>query len=232
MTNPRKTIATAVGVFFILILLAPLPAITVYIDLTLLQNDVGETSLTEFVQEIMLLLSSSIFFYGAWRHPDKRGFLLLASGLFLSMFIRELDYLFDRITHGFWVYPASLTALTCILVARFFCRGTTLQPLARFINTRPYLFILIGLITLLAFSRTFGSSSLLWSHVFPQEVAPGFKAAIQEGPELYGYGLILFGSFLMFLGGYETRKQIAPSSQKMEDDAVSTLTLSPADGAC
>src|SRR5690625_7852199 len=100
-----------------------------------------------------------------------------------------------------------------MLVALFYCRCTTLQPLARFINTLPYLFILIGLITLLAFSRTFGSSSLLWSHVFPQEVAPGFKAAIQEGPELYGYGIILFGSFLMFLGGYVKSNQIAPSSQ-------------------
>ena len=202
MTSPAKKILVAVAAFFILVLLALLPALTVYIDLKILQNGVGEVSLTEFCQESMLLISSLLFFYGAVRHPDKRGFLLLAGGFFLSMFIREWDYLFDKIQHGFWVYPASLTALSCILAAIFACRGTTLRPLAGFINSRPYTFILIGLTALLVLSRTFGSGNLLWSNILPPEYSGSLKTAIQEGLELYGYGLILYGSSLMFCARY------------------------------
>lgn len=202
MTSPAKKILVAVAAFFILVLLALLPALTVYIDLKILQNGVGEVSLTEFCQESMLLISSLLFFYGAVRHPDKRGFLLLAGGFFLSMFIREWDYLFDKIQHGFWVYPASLTALSCILAAIFACRGTTLRPLTGFINSRPYIFILIGLTALLVLSRTFGSGNLLWSKILPPEFSGSLKTAIQEGLELYGYGLILFGSSLLGFSRY------------------------------
>jgi len=206
MNNPVKQLTRAAASAAVLVLLAVLPAISVYIDLKILDNGIGEISVTEISQESMLLASAIMFFVGARRTPASRGFLLLAAGFFSCLFIRETDWFLDNIWHGFWVYPASLMALGCMLAARFACAGSTLQPLADFTGSRPYLFILFGLITLLILSRTFGSGNLLWNHLLPEDYAFGFKTAIQEGLELYSYSLIFYGSCLFAASGFNSQK--------------------------
>lgn len=195
MTQPVTRIAMAVGEFLALALLSLVPPLFLAIDIVILGDDVSETSLTEISQEALLLTSSLLFALGAWKHQTQRGFFILAAGLFGCMFVRELDGLLDNVSKGFWLWPALLVAAASIGSAAIFWRDTVLGPLAAFIDTKPYLHILFGLIVVLVFSRIFGSGALILEHV------PGYsqllKTAIQEGLELFGYIFIAYGSSLL-----------------------------------
>jgi hypothetical protein len=67
--------------------------------------------------------------------------------------------------------------------------------MADFIGSRPYFYIQFGLVTLLIFSRTFGSSRLLWNTILDPKAAFELKSALQEGLELFGYVFITHGAF-------------------------------------
>lgn len=190
-----KKMTQAVIEFFILIFLALLPVISIYLDVVVLGNDVGEISVTELTQESLLLLAATIFLYGAWKKPVIRGFLILVASFFSCLFIREMDAFLDNIWHGFWFWPALLMALVSIYYARFVAKNTTQKPLTDFINTKPYFLILIGLIVLLVLSRTFGSGNLLW-HAILEENSSRAKTVVQEGLELMGYAFIFYGSLV------------------------------------
>lgn len=198
MQTSLRKITLAVVEFFILIILAILPMISVYIDVVFLGNGVGEISVTEFTQEALLLFAVIIFWYGAWKKPSSRSFLVLVAGFLSSMFIREMDAFLDEVWHGFWFWPALLMALASIGYARFVSKKTSLKPLLDFINTKPYFLILIGLVVILILSRTFGSGSLLWHDLLPEGNSSLVKTVVQEGLELLGYAFIFYGS-LVFL---------------------------------
>jgi len=127
----------------------------IYIDVVIIGNSVKEISVTEITQELLILVASLITWYGAWKHPNRRGLLVLMAGFFSCMLIRELDAFFDYVWHGFWFWPAILTALASIAYVAAFCRNTVIEPLSSFVATRSYFFILVGVIFLLLFSRTF-----------------------------------------------------------------------------
>ena len=194
MQSPFQKIAYAVGEFFILTFLALLPVLSVYTDVVILGNNVGEISVTEITQETLLLFTAIIFWYGAWKKPNIRGFLVLVAGFFSCLFIREMDAFLDEIWHGFWFWPALIMAMVSIGYARFAAKNTNLKPLIDFINTKPYFLILIGLIILLMLSRTFGSGNLLWHDLLPEGNSSLVKTVVQEGLELLGYGFIFYGA--------------------------------------
>lgn len=204
MVKDSTRIAYAIGETLLLTILALLPAILVYIDVVIIDQYVSESSVTEITQEALLLITTLIFWYGAWRHPQRRGFLVLVAGFFSCAMIRELDGFLDAIWHGFWVWPVSITALLSIGYVITCCRDTVIKPAANFINTRAYFFILFGLITLLVFSKTFGSGALIWKPLMGNAYTASFKSALQEGLELLGYLFISYGS-MVFL--FETLKQ-------------------------
>lgn len=187
-------IASAVAEFFLLALLALVPFIAVYLDIVVIGHRIGEVSVTEIAQEALLLLTVLVFLYSAWRQPASRGFLVLVAGFFAAAFIRELDGFLDEVWHGFWVWPAMLVSLTSISYAAIRCRDTVFQPMADFIDTKPYYFIVMGLIVLLVFSRTFGSGNMLWNDLLGS-YAFKFKTVVQEGLELFGYLFIAYGAY-------------------------------------
>jgi len=189
-----RLIQAALEFLFLAIPLTIVPFL-VFIDVSVLKNGVGEISVTEFTQETLLATSAAIFFYRAWRKPEMRGFLILVAGFFTCMLIRELDVFFDYIWHGFWFWPAILTAGACIAGALFPWRNSVIRPMADFIETNAYMHILIGLLTVLVFSRIFGSGNLLWKDILGAGYSSNFRSAIQEGIELYGYVFIAYGSF-------------------------------------
>lgn len=209
MQSPFKKIATAVAEFFVLLFMALLPVVTVYTDVVVLGGTLTEISVTEILQETLLLLSAVFFCYGVWKKPAARGFLVLVAGFYGCMFIRETDELLDYIWHGFWVWPALLLAFGSIAYARFCVKGTTLQPMLSFINTKPYVFILIGLIILLVFSRTFGSGNLLWDDALPHGDSSLVKTVVQEGVELLGYTFVFYGSLI-----FQWRKHVSFITEK------------------
>ena len=195
--NSKARIARGFGEFFLLALLSLVAPLCVYIDIVALGHEVSPDSeiwLTENTQEILILLAALSMAYAAWRRPGERGFLVLVAGFFGCMLIRELDVVLDAVWHGFWFWPALLLAAGAIGYAATLGRGTVLEPMADFFDTRAWSYILFGLVVVLVFSRVFGSGSLLWSHVMSSDYEQVFKEALQEGLELFGYVFIAYGS--------------------------------------
>ena len=117
-------------------------------------------------------------------------------GFFATMLIRESDALFDKISHGFWVYPATIVAIYSMVYAKK-CVGTVKKPMLTYVDSKNFIFINIGLIIVLIFSRLFGSGSL-WRNIMGADYSILYKSVIQEGIELLGYTLVLYGSFLVW----------------------------------
>lgn len=187
----------AIAEFFLLAVLALVSPLTVYLDVLVFKDGLYESSLTELIQEILLLLSTLVFWRTAWKMPQWRGMSILVAGFMTCMLIRELDEPLDNIMNGFWFYPAFLAAVAAIYLA---IRNleTLLSPMSEFINTRAYVFILVGMVILLAFSRVFGSGTLLWTDILGSEYDFLFKSVLQEGLELLGYAFIFYGSFAFY----------------------------------
>ncbi|MFN3409992.1 MAG: hypothetical protein ACK45B_13415 [Limisphaerales bacterium] len=157
-----------------------------------MRDSVGEASLTEISQAVLLLGATALCWLRAWQQPAARGFALLVGGFFACMLIRELDGWLDGVWHGFWLWPALLTAGASIAGAAFRCRDSIWPPMAAFIGTRSFYHISFGLLTLLVFSRIFGSGKL-WAELMGTDYGRLFKAALQEGLELYGYVFLFYG---------------------------------------
>lgn len=162
------------------------------LDLSLSADPLSETALTELTQESLLAASALCFAWLARQHPQQRGFFILVAGFFATMLIRELDALFDMIRHGFWVYPATLTAVSAIWAAIRF-KGTTLETFASFLKTPQANTIIYGLVITLVFSRLFGMGHL-WHGVMGSDYLYIVKSVVEEGTELLGYGFIFCGS--------------------------------------
>lgn len=145
-----------------------------------------------------MLASAAMFWYVAWRRPDSRGFLVLVAGFFTTMLIREMDAWLDAIAKGFWVYPAAAVVFGTIVYA-LKNRPTLFKPMARHLDTKPFILITIGLVIVIVFSRMFGSGSL-WLVVMGEAFNPVYKTVIQEGCELMGYAIITYGTVLNTFG--------------------------------
>lgn len=193
MRSEIATIAKAAAQFIALALFMLLAPAAVYVDTVLIGDSMREASITEYFQEALLLLSAVSFFVLAYYNRSVRGFAILVGGFFATMLIRELDGLLDEIVHGFWVYPAIAWAGFVLFLAVRFREGL-LPAMADATRSHAFVFIIIGLATVLAFSRVFGTGSL-WSAVLNNPAAASLvKNTVQEGLELLGYLLILRGT--------------------------------------
>jgi len=168
----------------------------VYTDSIIIGNGVSEYSITEVMQDALILLSMILFWNEAWRCSQSRGFLMLVGGFFACMFIRELDFLFDMVHHGFWLYPALLTALVCMAYTMT-CRKTVLGPMAAYADTKSGVYVYVGLLIVVLFSRIFGSGRLIWIDIMGSDYKGEYKTIIQEGLELFGYVFVFYGSCLL-----------------------------------
>lgn len=159
-------------------------------DAPLFLQHQGEHTLTELAQAGLLALSVWLI-ATSLRAGATRAYQLLLGGLLACMLIRENDALFDRIAHGFWVYPAIAVALAALIVCRrdLRCAFEGLQHHAR---SRGFVYLLIGMLMVVGFSRLFGTGKL-WRAVMQSRYDPAYKNVIQEGLELFGYALVAMG---------------------------------------
>lgn len=176
-----------------------LSAIVAYIaklDLCILHNEMGETSLTELAQLALLVFTTTCFLSTVPRHPENRGFTILATGLFACMTFREMDGFFDPISTSFWTIPVALVLLACAtLVSPAPVRTTILPGAAAFLRARSSDLMLFGLLIVLVFSRLYTSGHLIWNKL----LGPGqhcVQTYFQEGLELFGYLFIATSAFL------------------------------------
>lgn len=117
---------------------------------------------------------------------------ILVGGFFLAMLIRELDALFDLITHGSWVWFALATTIAALIAPLRHARQT-LSQLAQYTRTPYYGMMISGLLAILVFSRLFGMHGL-WYAVLDENYARVVKNTVEEGSESFGYMLCLTAS--------------------------------------
>ena len=212
-----RRIGRGIGEFVLLILLSLIAPLLIYIDTISLNHGVSEESITEFSQELLLLLSSFLLAYGAWKYPGSRGFFVLVAGFLAAMLIRELDRYFDLVWHGFWIVPAITYSLASIFYVSVYCRSTVLKVAAKFANSKSYCFIVFGLVVILAFSRVFGSGSLLWKEILGESYNLTVKGSLQEGLELFGYVYLTYGSYLLLRLGRRWHRETSTCSTPLPE---------------
>ena len=66
-----------------------------------------------------------------------------------------------------------------------------------YLDSKSWIYVTIGLLTVLVLSRLFGSGWLIWNAVMGEGYRAECKAIIQEGLELFGYIFIFYGSWLL-----------------------------------
>lgn len=200
MRSGQSNIATIRSVileFFCLSLLVGIIPVIIVFDTAIAGTGVSEISGTEFAQEILIVLSALLVGKAAQKWPDYHLVLVLFAAFLLCILIREMDFLLDRVYHGFWVVPASITAILSILYA-IRNRGNLLSSMAGISQTRFFTYTSIGLIILLVFSRIFGTGRI-WEEIMGENYQNYYKTVIQEGLELLGYAIIFFGATILFI---------------------------------
>ncbi|WP_421181670.1 hypothetical protein [Aeromonas enteropelogenes] len=200
LTGPLSILLRATCDVLFLLVLTLVPAVTVVLDLHWLHNGVGEDSITELLQEGVLLSIVIGLYWKGRAIPAVRAFLWLLAGFFGCLLIRELDVYFDRVWHGFWLYPALLLASLTLVHTWRHGRDTLLSGGVQFVRHRSALFALFGLLLVAVFSRVFGSGSLIWNDLLGMDSGFDFKTALQEGIELLGYNYVAYG--ILTQGGY------------------------------
>lgn len=169
----------------------------IWLDIAVFHTQILEISFTEVTQEIMLFICALLF----WMAPgseQQKGFRILAGGFFACLLMRELDGLFDPISHSAWCWPFSLIALICIGIAfNPANRSNTLVALAAFTRTPAFGALSTGF-GILVFSRVFGMGNL-WHLILEDGYARLAKTTTEEGIELLTYAMWLAGTIEYYL---------------------------------
>ena len=154
-------------------------------------HGIPEISLTETLQSIALAFIITCFYKATKAQNIKAGSILVL-GFFSVLLVREFDFWFDKIAHGFWFYPAML--ITFLALFTFFKRGkNSFKEFVTLLTLPGMNRVIIGVVLLVIFSRIFGTGSF-WRDVVSND-AFLVKTIIQEGLELLCYCLVSIGSF-------------------------------------
>ncbi|KEY41353.1 hypothetical protein [Pantoea agglomerans] len=222
MRNDLTIIGREMTVFILAALFLALMILPIYIDVAWMNDALHETSFTETTQEIMLAVIAALFFIAAQRRPAQRGALTLVAGFYSCMLIRELDFVFDAIQHGSWIWFALAVTAGCLAVA-LRTPKKTLHALARLLQHRSWPVMASGFLVVLVFSRLFGIHAL-WQHLMLGDYNRVVKNMAEEGTELLGYGLCWLAS-VRYL--WQTRPAAVAVSVHATESAPARHATSP-----
>jgi hypothetical protein len=195
--SPARRIQREGETFVRLTLLSLVVPFTVITDLVILGNRLGEWSVTEWAQALVLLVTTILCGDAARQEPSARGGYTLMAGFFACAFVREMDLVLDKLFfHGSWRLFAGI-AMAAVLALAWRYRETILPGLATFLDRRAYPFFMIGLLIVIVLSRSLGSGRMLWNILGCDDTHRLFKTIIQESLESFGYLLITYGAFLL-----------------------------------
>lgn len=192
------------GAFLLLGFFNLIAPIILYVDMVVIKQEISETSVTELLQESFLLLSLVFWLVIYFKNKDIRPFSALVAAFYGVLFIREIDMFLDAIVHGFWKYPAVIVAILGISIA-IKSWNITKKALYFFLESPSGIFTAFGVLLVLFFSRLFGSSKI-WEPIMGENYTYSYKAAIQEGVELYGYSMIFIGSLMALFNLFKKTK--------------------------
>lgn len=195
MNENIKTILNGVAEFILAALIAAGVVGCIFLDITVHKNIV-ENSFVEYGQELLLLLTTAIF--GSMAIKKRSGGLWLVTGFFGCALLREFDAFFDMIVHGAWKYFALVVIAFVFFKAWRLGKENTIATLAAFMKTRAFIFIFIGLLIVLVYSRLFGMGEL-WKAIMGIDFNRTVKNVVEEGSELWGYALVFWGTVKYWL---------------------------------
>lgn len=188
--SPSATFQRVILNALIVVALSILVNLCLRIDFTLLHHGLGETSVTEISQSVMLAITSLAFFFLAGNNRSLRHAAVLFGGFFTVLFIRESDVWFDLIYHGAWAVPAVFVAIAASYYAYSGGRST-LQQMADIFNSRYMPMLVTAVVVLLVFSRLYGMGSF-WHSVMEEHYLRDVKNLSEEAIESLCYSLIAF----------------------------------------
>lgn len=202
----RQDLKFAVYMMLLRVLMISFALSMIWLDLDVFHTQILEISFTEITQELMLFACAMLFW---WLPSDagRAGFKTLAGGFFACLLMRELDGLFDPISHSAWCWPFMAIALACVSIAtNARNRQATLVDVAAFTHTRAFGALITGFGVLL-FSRVFGMGSL-WHLILADGYARLAKTTVEEGLELLAYSLWLAASIEYFIAICASRASV------------------------
>lgn len=179
----------------LLVLLAALAILAIYLDVSWLNNGIKENSLTEISQEVILAIIVGLYLWQA-KNPSRRSAMTLIAAFFLCMLIREMDFLFDLLHHGAWVWFA-LVAAAIAIGYNANKASATMAQMVTFMRHPAYGMMLSGLLCVLIFSRLFGMNHL-WHNIMLEGYNRIVKDMVEEGVELFGY-VLCFASTIWYV---------------------------------
>lgn len=194
--NYRKDILRLLSGFVPAAVICTIPAFLIWIDTAIFGLDCNELGIVEIAQTLVLLSIVVLCSILIMLAKSLRGGMILVTGFFSTLLIREQDALFDYIVHGFWVIPA----LTVTAVALFFAwrhRLTIRDGIMEVRNNHHFSALALGLFLLLGFSRVFGNK-VIWKTICTAEYHPA-KHAAEEGTELMAYAILLYWAISFFI---------------------------------
>ncbi|MBL4831988.1 MAG: hypothetical protein JKY55_19170 [Aliivibrio sp.] len=161
------------------------------VDYIFLGNNVGEASVIEITQLLMLIITT-VSFYRLISVASLKSASILVFGFFTVLIIRESDGFFDQISHGFWVYPALI--VTFISVTSAVYNGRVMNSLTQLLRIPSMQVLVCSTVLLIVFSRLYGMSDF-WKIVMGDFYIRDVKNISEETIELLFYCLIAFNAF-------------------------------------
>jgi len=185
----RAAFESAIGFFLCMGVITLL-----FYEVVVMESTCGERSSVEMMQFLLLLSSSLMFLNLSVSRADILGGMFLIGAFILCMAIRELDWITDRIPYLSWAHLVTLVLILAMWIA-VRNKETVVHGLAVFAESRASVWMIIGLLCVLVFSRLFGSKHI-WYNLFEDERVRIIKNVVEEGLELFGYTLMTTAAIL------------------------------------
>ncbi|WP_412465593.1 hypothetical protein [Pedobacter sp. KLB.chiD] len=180
-------------------------------------NKFSEDSAVEYVQSLLLLISSIIFLYISLKYKSIFPLSFALFAFMMASFIREQDaFLDEHIYDGAWQTGAfGLLILATLLIYRK--KALFFSNLNDFVHQFSFGILLSGIVTTYIFARLYGRK-VFWMAVMETQYTRDVKNVSEESLELFGYTLILVASIEFYLlvraksNNMESEIQKSPSS--------------------
>lgn len=161
-------------------------------------NKFSEDSAVEYVQSILLLLSSTVFLYTSFKYRSLFPLSFALFAFMMASLIREQDaFLDEHVYDGAWQTGAfSLLILASLLIYRK--KAIFFSNLNNFVHQFSFGILLSGIVTTYIFARLYGRK-VFWMAVMETQYIRDVKNVSEESLELFGYALILIASVEFYL---------------------------------
>ncbi len=168
------------------------------IDASAVDAKFFEDSLTERVQEGILLVLALGMLYCAWRLAAVSNLAILFAGFYMVSFIRELDALLEQnIGTGTWQLLVTLV-LSAVIYRAYKNWPALHHEFAANVPTYNFGLFIAGFLVTFIFSRLIGSEEL-WMAIMEESYQRNVKNAVEESVELLGYALMFFAGIEFLL---------------------------------